>query len=426
MKKILSALLPLFSLTVSCQAEPLHRHFIVEFEQWGGSPGTIFSVKPVQPAFSDHPSYLAVTNGYAESVLPPDDKPQKLGDYGVKTTFYDSISWQLIYATHLPFVCELVLATHNADMSVKPSSSLPLGALFAVGWLMDSYWNPDSPLFNPMGQLEASQVHPFAITTMMLPGQGQGKKDQQNPPSSSGQQASGAAAQITGFFTSPTDFGSGDGNENPEQQQHTLCFNCFVDSCNGVCKHRPSPDGDRPAEWGPNPGTSSTGCARVKHEQILPSGVKTRERARQMELLHLSTKKRRVQERISVIDRLKECQILLAHEIRAEEKARKAGVTPEQNSPSASVVPFGQQLTDWWNPRDPILRHQKKRVVLGQLKECELRLAEISAEEIAESFKIQNELLVCDLRVVEEGQQVLCGKAFNTAQALSDHKRKQH
>lgn len=60
------------------------------------------------------------------------------------------------------------------------------------------------------------------------------------------------------------------------------------------------------------------------------------------------------------------------------------------------------------------------------MKECELRLAEISAEEIAESFKIQNELLVCDLRVVEEGQQVLCGKAFNTAQALSDHKRKQH
>ncbi|WP_257254103.1 MULTISPECIES: hypothetical protein [unclassified Endozoicomonas] len=197
-------------------------------------------------------SYLADTNGYAESTFPPHDNPFNLGGYGVKTSFFESIPWPLIHAAHFLVAYERVVTTNDAALNTKAYSWIPVEAFFAVGWLLERYWNDDSLQLNPMDQSESSQDHPFEITTMMLPGQGQQQNGQQqsgqqNPPSaSSGQQASGSTTQLKGSSFRFMLSGSGDdGNQGPEQQQHTYGLNCHVDSCNGVCKlQRPSGSSD--------------------------------------------------------------------------------------------------------------------------------------------------------------------------------------
>ncbi|WOG26983.1 hypothetical protein [Endozoicomonas sp. 8E] len=118
-----------------------------------------------------------------------------------------------------------------------------------VGWLLKSYWNPDSALFKPTGQTEVRLTQgsqPFAITAMM---HGSGDEQQQNQPSeSSGQQAPQAISQPTSAFTSPLYSGSGDGYEDPQQHSHTLALDCFVHPCHGVCKFRPSSENMGPTE----------------------------------------------------------------------------------------------------------------------------------------------------------------------------------
>uniref|UniRef100_UPI00214853FC hypothetical protein n=1 Tax=Endozoicomonas sp. SESOKO4 TaxID=2828745 RepID=UPI00214853FC len=247
-------LLPLLFLSAICQAESLTRRFVVEYKESTQS----FSVKRSLNSLLDNPKYLADTNGNA-GFLPPDDKPHKHGDYGLKMTFIKSISWQWLYATNVLVAYELILTTRDAAPRGKPYSWIPAEALVTAGWLLKSYWNPDSLLFNPRGQLEVSQDEPFAITTMMLPGQNQQQSDQQTPTSeSSDQQASGATGHVRGSVPSPLSSGSGGDNEGPEQNQHTLGLDCYVDSCHGVCKLRQAPDSSESAEGAVGSAESST------------------------------------------------------------------------------------------------------------------------------------------------------------------------
>ncbi|WP_252176352.1 hypothetical protein [Endozoicomonas sp. 4G] len=204
MKKTLSVavLSLLMSLPVICHAELLEKHFIVE-----------------------------VGLGH------------RLGGHSETTSLIEFISWELIYATPLLMAYKLVL-TSDTLPGAKSYSYIPFEALAVVGLLLKNYWNPDSPTFNPTGQLEAISTKgddPFVINTMTLPGNSQ--QPSQPQKESSPQQASAATARISGSI-SPLSSGSGsDGNgESPEQNLHTYGLNCHAGSCHGVCKLSTSSD----------------------------------------------------------------------------------------------------------------------------------------------------------------------------------------
>ncbi|WP_257292228.1 hypothetical protein [Endozoicomonas sp. ONNA1] len=244
MEKTLSTmfLFLLLPLSVICQAEIVTRRFVVELlqNQDTASPDQVFSTKRDLNTLSGSSLDIDNTNDFTGPDFPADDNLHGFNGYGLATTFIKSISWQLLYATPLLVAYELALTTHEAPPGSKPYSWLPGEALIAVGWLLKSYWNPNSLLFSPMDQPEGSQDHPFAITTSGLSEQGEQDNGPPNqPPASSDQQASGTTTQSTGFFTNPLNYGSDDGNEDPQQQQHTFALNCFVHPCHGVCRFRP-------------------------------------------------------------------------------------------------------------------------------------------------------------------------------------------
>ncbi|WOG28306.1 hypothetical protein [Endozoicomonas sp. 8E] len=241
-------LLPVL-LSVVCQAESSTRHFVVDFQQDdAGSPIQGFSVKCDFNTLSYTSTDMVDTNGYAGLDI-------------------ESISWPLIYATHLLATYEPILSIHDTPLSGKPLSWLPAGAFVALGWLLKNYWNSDPSLLIAMDQLEASQDDRFAIITMMLPGNGQQKNDQQNPPStSSGQQATGGATstRITGYASGSPPGGSDGDDRNPESQQHTFGYNCHFGSCHGICKLR-SPNHPTMATFG----TRSYSLPEIAYEELL-------------------------------------------------------------------------------------------------------------------------------------------------------------
>ncbi|WP_257292353.1 hypothetical protein [Endozoicomonas sp. ONNA1] len=248
MRNSLSAalLLLLLVLPVVGQAELLSRDFVVEFEQDGGAPKGSFSIKRDLNAVSYNPSCCVDTNNDAGSIFPPEDKPYRHGSYGETTSLIESISWELIYATHLLLAYKLVLTTSDNSLGAKAYSWLPVEAFAAVGLLLKSYWNAHSPLFNTMDQLEAASMlmqenHPVLITTRKKPENGEGQNGQQNQPQSqpSQSQASGTMPHLMAAFSSFMSSGSGGGgNQGPEQPLHTMSFNCYVDSCHGFCRLR--------------------------------------------------------------------------------------------------------------------------------------------------------------------------------------------
>ncbi|WOG28482.1 hypothetical protein [Endozoicomonas sp. 8E] len=237
-------LLLICCLSAICQAKSLKRSLVVEFEQNGGFQSGSFSIKSGQHPLSGILSYPADKNDYAGSTLPPENESFRLGGYDVKTSLVESVLWQLVHATNLPVVYELVLTTHDGTLSGKPYSWLPVEAFVAVGWLMKNYWNPDSPLFNPMDQVETSHYDPFVITTMMLPGRDQPSSQPSSQQSSQQptQRASGTLTRLTDSFANLLSSGFGGDDQGPDQQQHTLGLNCYVDSCHGVCKLLQSSD----------------------------------------------------------------------------------------------------------------------------------------------------------------------------------------
>ncbi|WOG27085.1 hypothetical protein [Endozoicomonas sp. 8E] len=232
-------------------AESWTGRFVVEFEQDAGSPNPCFFIKHDRQTLPDNPSDIADTNGCSGLASPHDDKRQKLYSYRVKTTTSESISWQWLYATKLPLAYELTLTTDNTSLNSNFSSWLPVKAIMAIGWLLNSYRKPDSLLYNPIKQQAASMLTQgnclFAFITAMF---GSGSDQQQYQPSvSSSQKAPQPITRIAGSLTNPVYSGSGDGKGDPQQHLHTLGLNCFVYPCNGVCQFRSSYDSPEPTEW---------------------------------------------------------------------------------------------------------------------------------------------------------------------------------
>ncbi|WP_422139184.1 hypothetical protein [Endozoicomonas sp. ALC020] len=254
-------LLLLASLSVICQPYPLTESFVVEFQKDDtGSSIQTFSIKHDLTTLLRNSSDIADTKGYAGPDLPPDDEPHGLNVYRLKAILIESISWQLIYATHLLVACEWVLTSNAPPLSGKPYPWLFVETFLAVGWLLKNYWKPDSSLSDLIDQLKASQDDPLAtINMMVLPVHENGQ--QSRPSESPGQEASGASSTgLSGSLTRLLSSDSGGGNENPEQhQQHTLALNCYADSCNGVCIFRLSSDSRELAEGPLNSEKSTTG-----------------------------------------------------------------------------------------------------------------------------------------------------------------------
>ncbi|WP_422139182.1 hypothetical protein [Endozoicomonas sp. ALC020] len=247
MKKTLSSslLLLLAWLAVTCHAESLKTHFIVEFEHDGGVSEGSFFIQRDLDALSYNPSSVADISDDAGLILPPDDNSHRVGGYGATKSLIESISWELIYVSHLLVAYKLILTTGDTPLSAKSYSWMLAEAFATLGLLLKSYWNPDSPLFNPMDQLDpvsmlAQGDHPVLITTKTKPQNGEGQNGQQNQPQNqpSQSQASGTTPHLTTALSSLMSSGSGGGNQGPEQPRHTLSFNCYVDSCNGFCRLR--------------------------------------------------------------------------------------------------------------------------------------------------------------------------------------------
>ncbi|WOG30084.1 hypothetical protein [Endozoicomonas sp. 8E] len=225
-------------MSVICRAKSLTGGFIIELEQNTDFSNQDFSIKPDWPALSGTRSDFAGSSLYPEPDLQSDHKRHRPDSYEVETPPVESTSWQWPYVTNLLVAYELILATKDKPLSYNPYSWVAAKAVIAVGWLLKSYWNRDSLLFNLIEQQEVSQNRPFAVTTVM-PGS-EHDQPQGQPPESSGQQATEVAAHPAGYLTHFLYPDSGDGNEDPQQDSHTLGLNCFVHPCNGVCRLRQS------------------------------------------------------------------------------------------------------------------------------------------------------------------------------------------
>ncbi|WP_257282060.1 ankyrin repeat domain-containing protein [Endozoicomonas sp. ISHI1] len=236
------------TLSVVCQAQPLTKRFVVEVEQKTGSQNLNFSIKPDQHTLSGTFSDIAHTNGYAESSLTSDEKQVRLNGCELKKTIIESMSWPWLYANHLLVGYELILTSKNTPLSSTTYSWLPVEVIFAVGWLLKSYWNIYSSSFNPIELKELCRDHPLAAI-IMTPGSG--NDQQQHPPSEpSGQQAQEATVGPTGASNSFLHSDSAGGSGGSQQQhQHTLGLDCFVSPCHGACQFRPSSNSSGPNEW---------------------------------------------------------------------------------------------------------------------------------------------------------------------------------
>ncbi|WOG26916.1 hypothetical protein [Endozoicomonas sp. 8E] len=248
-------------MSVICQADALTRRFIVELGQDAGLPNQNFSINSDRQTLSGNPTDIDLENGYAASDSPPDDKRHRSYSYRVKTPLTESISWQLPDIRNLLVAYELILTVNPKPLRPNPYSGLPVEVGIALGWLFKSYWNPDSMLFNPTRQHFLSILKQgknlFQIVTVMY---GSGYDPAKYPSSeSSGQQTPRTHTHTKGTFTSLLNHGYSDGDEGPEQEQHTLGLNCFVYPCRGVCRFRSSFDSREPAEKALNSEERSTG-----------------------------------------------------------------------------------------------------------------------------------------------------------------------
>ncbi|WP_422411212.1 MULTISPECIES: hypothetical protein [unclassified Endozoicomonas] len=189
---------------------------MIEYEQDAGSSNRCFFIKHDRQTLPDNPSDIADTNGCSGSASPHDDKRQKLCRYEVKTTTFESTSWQWLHVTKLLLAYELTLTTDPFPLNSNFSSWLSVKAIFAI------------------------------IAAMF----GSGSNQQEYQPSvSSSQKAPQPITRMAGSLTNPVYSGSGDGKGDPQQHLHTLDLNCFVYPCIGVCQFRSSHDSRAPAEW---------------------------------------------------------------------------------------------------------------------------------------------------------------------------------
>ncbi|WOG29008.1 hypothetical protein [Endozoicomonas sp. 8E] len=483
-------LLLLLSFSVVCQAEAVTRRFIFELGQDTASLKQDFSIKHDRPELPVNPSDIAVTNGYAESDSPPDDKRHRSYSYRVKTTFVESISWQLLYAADLLVAYELILTTKGVPLY----SWLPLEAFIVIGWLIKSYWNPDSLLLNPIEQQEVRPDHPFRTITMMF---GTGQNPEKYPPSeSSSQPATQANVHLTGYFTSLLYSDSGGGNGGPQEHSHTLGLNCFVHPCRGVCRYQLSSDSREFAESPLNSMEHSAGSTgRLSDDVPMPSyfPVNSNDWFIASVLLNLGghclQEERRISStqshftppmetsetqqttgssqsgqyplRISRTGRLKTadqssrraCEVIIVGEDGRQRPCKKVCKNARALSSHKTSYHSGQQtcketLVAEDGQRRPcrkickhaqaLLVHKKREHSVQQICKVKVVAEDRQQRPCGKVCKNTAALSIhksnyhtgqktCDVPVVaKDGQQRLCGKVCQHAQALSTHKKKDH
>ncbi|WOG27002.1 hypothetical protein [Endozoicomonas sp. 8E] len=412
------------------QTEPLTRRFIVELQQSSGLPKQGFSIKPYRSKWSDNPSGLADNNGYARLDLASNCIRQISNNYEVKTTIIESISWRWLCATNLLAAVKLIFTTRFSPLSSTPCSWLPVEAAIAVGRLLKGHWNSDSPIFNPIEHRNETTAltqrgHPFAIITMMF-GSGNNQqtcqqKDQ--PPESSCQ----SPPVATGYFTSVLYPWSGDGNKGPQQQQHTLSLNCFVQLCYGVCKFRPSSESPGPAERSLNceEGVASDGVTPDSTRATAttsPAGQATcylievgkDGQLRQCEKVYKST------------------QALSNHKRRVHSRQKTCNVTVSmedgQLQPCGKVCKNAHSLTS--HKRNFHTGEKTCEVTMiggnGQLRPCG-KVCKSAQDLSIHKSKSHSGQRTCDMTIIGKNNQPQpCGKVNKNAYTLSLHKCRVH
>ncbi|WP_422132423.1 MULTISPECIES: hypothetical protein [unclassified Endozoicomonas] len=418
-KHYLFVALLLLSLSVICHAKTLTRLFIVEFEQNTDFPNQNFFVKPDQLTLSGNPSDIADKNGYAKPHFPSDKKRHRPFSYGFKTSLIGSISWQWLYAKNLLVAFELILTTREPPLSCL---WVPVEAVIAAGWLLKSYWNPESPMFEPIERQETSQSDPFMITTMM-PGPGQHTTHYQSSELS-GQQAANAITQRTGSFTSPLHSGSADGNEDPKPNRHTLGLNCFVYPCHGICRLRPSSENAYP----PSAEASYTDPAQPLNHYVSMHGHLT-EDSDDLVIINglLNLGSHSLVEKTGIAS-------ALSHFTASNHNTFQTGTTEWTGASPSGCLPFGgathyRQVRSTKEKRN----HTVKRTCLvrvlgvdGQQRPCGMVCKNSQA---LASHKRRNHTgeQICDLIVDgKDGQSLPCGTVCKNAQTLLGHKRRNH
>ncbi|WOG26940.1 hypothetical protein [Endozoicomonas sp. 8E] len=441
----------LLSLSVIIRANPLTRRFIVELEHNTDSPNQNFSIKPDWHILSDNLSDIAEKKDYTETALSSDDKRHRPNDYGVTTPFIGSISWQWLYATNLLVAYELILTTGNNRESSHHCSWVPVEAAIAVGQLLKSYWNPYSPLFNPIEPRETSENHTFAITTMM---HGSIDDQQQGQPSkSSGQQAPQVTTHSAGSFNHFLYSDSGEGNQSPQQHSHTLGLNCFVHPCNGLCQFlQPSDSSDSGAIKSVKISKDYTGatpkprsCPHLDNRHCYscnsangvasnplaagtantapaPAGLATcnvivfREGGQLIQCGKICKTKRSLSSHKSNYHTgQKTCYMTMVGEDGLQRSCGRICKNAQTLSDHKKSVHTGQQICDVTLVRED-----------GQSRQC--GAVRKSAKALSDhKSKYHTGQRTCEVKMVgEDGIQRICGMVCKSAQNLLDHKRRNH
>ncbi|WOG26980.1 hypothetical protein [Endozoicomonas sp. 8E] len=375
------------------------RRYIVELKQDAVFSNQSFSIKPDQRVLSYNTSDIAHKKGSIRSDLPSDYNRQKFFSYEVKTTLIESISWQLLYATNLLVAFELIMTSKAPPLGATSYSWLPVEGVVTAGWLLKSYWNPDSELLKPIEQSEMRLIlgnQPFAITTMMH-GSGYGQQQSQLPESS-GQQAPPATShQPTSAFTSPLHSGSGDGYGDPQQNAHTLGLDCFVPPCHGVCKFRSSSENMEPAERSLNseeslasPAGAAPGQSSCPHNCLCYRCIK-----------HSDPANETSHNPFAIQLQCASGQVFQIHDI---------DDNPVNTTAPAVPAPCNLKIVD---------QH-------GQLHNCEKVYKSVQSL-LNHQRKIHTGQKTCLAPVVgKDGRLRPCGKVWKNAGALSSHKKKTH
>ncbi|WP_257281740.1 MULTISPECIES: hypothetical protein [unclassified Endozoicomonas] len=423
--------------------------YIVKLEQNAVFPNQSFSIKSDLHPLAGSPSVITDTNSYGLSGFPPDDKPHRSGSYGVKTTVIKSISWQWLYTTHLLFDYELILTAKDNALSSTLYSWLPGEVVFIVGWLLKSYWNPDSLMFNSMEQREATSMltqwdHTFAAIIMVPAGSGNNQQPYQSSVSS-GQHAADANAQPTGFFTGPSYSDFDDGNKNPQQYSHTLDLYCFVHPCHGVCQLRPSLHSTGLDEWPLSSFESScphltrghclgcidyfdlvnVRCSTPAPEASLNDGVPTPSCWSSIadDLAAINGPR-------NTPGNFKEIEILATN----IQSTPKIGTSePQETTPEPSQFAQSQTLSQTDSSEAPC-EHNTGQLTNdatvvkedGQPRPGKKTWMSVQALS-AHKRKIHRRQKICDKTVIgEDGLQRPCGRVYKNIQSLSSHKGREH
>ena len=243
-----------------CLADPQTHSFIVELEQNADSPSQNFSIKPELPTlsamqtinmepFQDKTTEFTYTNGYSEPDTPPDDKLYRPGGLWEKlTTLFESVSWQLLYATNEVVGCRLLLSLQDNSLSPQPFSWMSVVATVVAGWLSTTYWNPEAPMFNQLDEQVIHANHELQIITLPAGG------DSSTTCRTSGVTGSGLTGKKRSrsfCFQSAATWASGgtsdDKGDEPHEPWHSECETIHCPTCNGPCELRPraNPPNDR-------------------------------------------------------------------------------------------------------------------------------------------------------------------------------------